>query len=421
MPQAPSSKPITSRKELSDALRQALDDTPILDLHTHLYSADFGDLLLWGVDELITYHYLIAEVCRAPNGPAPDEFYGMSRQQQADRIWQNLFLDSSPVSEACRGILTTLDALGLDVNDGLSAAREYFADVTVEQHIDKVLELSNVQAAVMTNDPFDPQERPVWLNGGCTDPRFIPALRIDGVLVFWEEHWRTLKAWGYDVTHGLTQTTFKGVRAFLAEEIKRMKPAYMAVSLPDTFEYPGDDLTAQMIENCVLPIARDTGTPFAMMIGVKRALNPALDLAGDGVGKADIRAVERLCADNLDVRFLVTMLSRENQHELCVAARKLPNLMPFGCWWFLNDPMTIDEMTRMRLELLGFSMIPQHSDARILDQLIYKWKHSKALIGMALMDKYTDLMATGWQLTEGAVRADVKRLLSGNFGEFVGL
>jgi hypothetical protein len=415
-------EPLQDRAQLSAALTRVLDSTPVLDLHTHVYSADFGDLLLWGVDELVTYHYLIAEVCRAPKGPTPEEFFALSKQQQADRIWHHLFLEGSPVSEACRGVLTTLSALGIDVNSGsLAAAREYFRDVTVDQHINKVLELSNVSAVVMTNDPLDPIERPVWLDKGCTDPRFIPALRIDGVLVFWQKNWQTLQSWGYDVTEGLTQTTFKGVRKFLADEIKRMKPAYMAVSLPDTFVYPSPDTAAQMIANCVIPVAKETGVPFAMMIGVKRQLNPALKLAGDGVGKADIRAVERICSQNPEARFLVTMLSRENQHELCIAARKLPNLMPFGCWWFLNDPSLIDEISRMRLELLGLSMIPQHSDARILDQLIYKWRHSRMVLHSVLLDKYSDLMTTGWRVKEADLQRDVERLLSANFKQFVGL
>jgi len=65
-------------------------------------------------------------------------------------------------------------------------------------------------------------------------------------------------------------------------------------------------------------------------------------------------------------------------------------------------------------------MIPQHSDARILDQLIYKWKHSKAIFCKVLFGKYLDLMATGWELTEEAVADDVERLLSRNFTDFVG-
>jgi hypothetical protein len=413
---------LQDRAQLEQALGDALDATPVLDMHTHLYSADFGGLLLWGVDELVTYHYLIAEVCRAPGGPTPAEFYALGKQAQADRIWRHLFQDATPLSEACRGILTTLQALGIDVNGpDLSGAREYFADVTMDQHIDRVFELSNVGAAVMTNDPFDPPERPVWLASGCTDSRFIPALRLDGVLVFWEMNAPVLQSWGYAVTPELTANTCREVRRFLEDEIRRMRPVYMAVSLPDTFAYPAQDATATLIRECVVPVARETGVPFAMMIGVKRQLNPALGLAGDGVGKADIRAVERICGENPDVRFLVTMLSRENQHELCVAARKLPNLMPFGCWWFLNDPSLIDEITRMRLELLGLSVIPQHSDARVLDQLVYKWRHSRAVLKQVLADKYLDVMATGWAVTEADVRRDVARLLEGGFRAFVGM
>ena len=94
-------------------------------------------------------------------------------------------------------------------------------------------------------------------------------------------------------------------------------------------------------------------------------------------------------------------------------------MMPFGCWWFLNDPSLVETMTRMRLELLGLSMIPQHSDARVLDQLLYKWPHSLAVIRKVLVDKYVDLVATGWTVTAQDVQHDVKRVLSANFEEFV--
>jgi len=73
----------------------------------------------------------------------------------------------------------------------------------------------------------------------------------------------------------------------------------------------------------------------------------------------------------------------------------------------------------MRLELLGLTVVPQHSDARVLEQVIYKWKHSRALIGDVLARKYADLAATGWLVTASAVRRDVERLFSRNFLEFV--
>jgi hypothetical protein len=58
------------------------------------------------------------------------------------------------------------------------------------------------------------------------------------------------------------------------------------------------------------------------MIGLRRQVNPRIRLAGDRAGKADLRAVENICRDYPDNRYLVSVLNRENQHELCVYARK---------------------------------------------------------------------------------------------------
>jgi hypothetical protein len=104
-----------------------------------------------------------------------------------------------------------------------------------------------------------------------------------------------------------------------------------------------------------------------------------------------------------------------------VAARKFNNLMPFGCWWFLNNPSIVDEITRERLELLGPSFIPQHSDARVLEQLIYKWPHSRRVIAGCLSDSYARLLDSGRAVTHGEIRRDVERMFSGNFQQWVGM
>ena len=117
---------------------------------------------------------------------------------------------------------------------------------------------------------------------------------------------------------------------------------------------------------------------------------------------------------------MVTMLSKENQHELAITARKFRNLMIFGCWWFLNNPSIIEEMTRMRMETLGLSFIPQHSDARVLDQLIYKWTHSRKIISKVLTDKYSDLLDNNWTVTEEEIKRDIEGLFSQNFWTFMG-
>jgi hypothetical protein len=118
-------------------------------------------------------------------------------------------------------------------------------------------------------------------------------------------------------------------------------------------------------------------------------------------------------------KFMVTMLSRVNQHELCVLARKFGSLHVFGCWWFCNDPSIVEEMTRQRLELLGTAFTCQHSDARVLDQLIYKWAHTRKVVAEVLVGKYTDLVHAGWRPTKDEIWRDARALFGGSFAEFL--
>jgi hypothetical protein len=160
--------------------------------------------------------------------------------------------------------------------------------------------------------------------------------------------------------------------------------------------------------------------PFAVMPGVRRGVNAQIRLAGDGVGLTDLTMLQNLCAGFPANKFMITALARENQHELCVLARKFRNLHIFGCWWFLNVPYLIDEMTRMRVELLGLSFTPQHSDARVLDQIVYKWQHSRQIIAQVLVEKYLALAQTGWQVSRAEIERDVKDLFGGAFERFCG-
>ena len=79
----------------------------------------------------------------------------------------------------------------------------------------------------------------------------------------------------------------------------------------------------------------------------------------------------------------------------------------------MNNPSIIREITAERLELLGSGFIPQHSDARILDQLLYKWTHSISVIAPVFIEKYEALRNAGWPLTETDIRSDVARMFGG--------
>lgn len=408
-----------SAAQINQWIDNAVQSTPVYDLHTHLFPASFGSYMLWGIDELLTYHYLIAETIRVSD-IGYDKFWAMPKTQQADFIWQELFVERAPISEACRGVLTVLNKLGLDVGaKNLKSYRDYFASQTPEQYVDTVFKVSNVHTVVMTNDALDPNERAIWNKGGEIDPRFKGVLRIDPVLVGWPKVGDALKAAGYNVSPDLGSAAMKELRRFLSDWIDRMKALYVAVSLTPDFRYPDSTACTKVIQDAILPVTRERNIPFATMIGVSRQVNPLLRLAGDSVAKSDINSLERLVAQNPHNKFLVTFLARENQHEVAVTARKMRNMMLFGCWWFLNNPSLIEEITRMRMELLGTSFVPQHSDARVLDQIIYKWDHSRQIIAKVMKDKFADIAANGWPVSEEEVKRTAKHFLSSNFEDFL--
>jgi hypothetical protein len=199
-----------------------------------------------------------------------------------------------------------------------------------------------------------------------------------------------------------------------------MNPVYMACSLPDTFQYPEDSLRGRLLDETVIPACREFNIPLSLMIGVRYQVNPAIRLAGDAVGKADLRALERICVKYPENRFLTSLLSRENQHELCVYARKFRNLMPFGCWWFLNNPSVVEEITRERIEMIGTSFIPQHSDARVLEQVIYKWRNTRRTMGPIFTNTYRLLTQDGRPVTRTDIKQDITRMFRTNFERFVG-
>ena len=387
--EVPSSARRLKPAEIADEVQDVLGSTEVIDIHTHLYSPVFGKIGLWGIDELLTYHYLEAEFFRSSD-TTPEQYWKLSKMERADAIWKALFVENSPISESTRGIVAVLSAFGLPTDaSGLQEARRFFAGQSIESHVRKVFQIAGVSDVVMTNDPLDPEERAVWMGGGGNHPQFHAVLRLDRILWGWPQHWQQLASEGYSVDEHVSGKSVAEVRRFLADWHKRMRPLYMAVSLADTFQFPDDTVTSKLLSESVLPSCREFGLPMSLMIGVRRQVNPRLRLAGDAVGKADMRAVE--------------------------------NLMPFGCWWFLNNPSIVEEITRERIELLGTSFIPQHSDARVLEQVIYKWQNTRRTLAPILTNAYRLLYADGAEITRQKIQRDVNRLFRTNFEKWARL
>jgi hypothetical protein len=79
----------------------------------------------------------------------------------------------------------------------------------------------------------------------------------------------------------------------------------------------------------------------------------------------------------------------------------------------------VREITQMRIEMLGTAFTAQHSDARVLDQLIYKWSHSRSVIAAVLVEEVSKLCSSGWSPNRADLRRDVERLLGGSYETFL--
>lgn len=65
--------------------------------------------------------------------------------------------------------------------------------------------------------------------------------------------------------------------------------------------------------------------------------------------------------------------------------------------------------------MLGTSFIPQHSDARILEQLIYKWRNTRRTLAPVLTRSYELLVEDGATVTRAQVERDVQQMFRRNF------
>lgn len=411
---------IRSAASLKKAVEQTCAKTTITDIHTHLFPPSHGGLLLWGIDEMLGYHYLVSELFMvAPRELTPQIFAAMPRARQADLVWEHLFLKRTPISEAARGVLLTLKLLGIDPGQrDLKKIRAQLAGMKIEKHLPEIFQLAGLDSAIMTNDPFNAEEVS-YLQRKLPVPACLKtALRIDPLLNDFAQAAEQMKAQGYRLPAG-NRGRYDVARRFLVDWANQLKPVYMAASMSNDFAYPADDARAELLDRVVLPVAKELGLPLALMIGVKRQVNPALKIAGDAGGVADVSCVQHLAAGHPDVKFLFTFISRVNQHELCILARLFGNVHVFGCWWYSNQGSIIAEIMRMRLEMLGTAFTAQHSDARVLDQLLYKWAEARRILSDVLSEKYLELFNTGWRPSVQEIQRDVRRLFGGSFQEFL--
>ena len=117
------------------AVQQELAAAQVVDVHTHLYMPSLGSLGFWGIDHLITYHYLEAELFRF-SPICPEQYWALTKRQRADLIWKTLFVENTPISESTRGVIAVLHA---DFSEDAAARGRHFLGHLVRLQLDQRL------------------------------------------------------------------------------------------------------------------------------------------------------------------------------------------------------------------------------------------------------------------------------------------
>ena len=164
-----------------------------------------------------------------------------------------------------------------------------------------------VTQVVCTNVPFDAREASRFVDAGCcvdpatglfrgwrpgdddaatADGRFRTALRVDALLAGdWATVAAALRARGLDATLG-------AARLFLTAWARRYGAEYLMASTPGDLRYaagdaalePGWPSATRLVDEVLVPVARDLDLPLALKLGCVRRLAPDLAPCGGGDG-----------------------------------------------------------------------------------------------------------------------------------------
>ncbi|MDC3041727.1 glycosyltransferase family 2 protein [Candidatus Pelagibacter sp.] len=380
-------------------IEKFVNSTPIFDIHTHLFPSKFKKYYNVGLIKLLNYHYLKAELFSLGNIKIKN-FNNLDDNKKANIIWDNLFLNRYPISTATQGVLRILKIYGVeDVNQKF----DKILKITNENQLSEedIFKITNINQVVMTNNPFNSEEKKILnLN---KDSKYLPSIRIDDLFIKPKSKNEHLNSW-YLSGQEKIKKAIKEIKII----IQTNKPSYFSLSTENFKEFENEFFFKNF-----LSLLKENKTPMMLLIGVKRGVNKLYNDAGDGIGTMNLDYLEKILIKFPRNKFLVSCLDYRDQFKLSVLARKFQNLKIVGFWWFNNNESIIENLLKQRFELLGDNFIVQHSDARIIDQLVYKWLDFKSIYIKVMVEKYQKLLSLGYKIKA----TDLERKINFHFEE----
>lgn len=378
------------------SILKIVNEVKIIDIHTHLFPWNHKKYFLSGLNELLNYHYLTAEFLSS-SGTDPKKFFKFSKSKRAELVWNYLFVNRTPISEASKGVIKIMNFFKIknyEKKKYLDVVKIYDS-IKYEKQI--ILKKLNITKVVMTNNPFDKNEWSLFKKNNWDKNIFNSSIRLD------------------DLFEKKLKYKSDELKKFINNKIKIAKPLYFAISVNG--KNINTVFNSIYMKKIIFPILKKKKIPLMVLIGVKRGVNLEYKDGGDGIGDENCDVLEEIVKKNQNINFLVTHLSDLSQYKLIVLSRKFSNLKLFGFWWYLNQKEKIKEILNQKINLLGFNFIAQHSDARVYEQLIYKWINFKEVLAEVLFEKYNSLNNDGYKISKQQIKKDLNKILNPNLNK----
>ncbi len=378
---------ITMDAALHGEVREIVDDTPAIDVHSHL-----GTNGMWqarDLTDILHYHWLGMELRTA--GCAQEVIHGreMDPRERVERTLPFMPAVRNTVNHwAFAGILRDLygfegDTLRADNWEQVS--EQVGAKATDEGWIGTVLEKAKIEQ-VCVHYGGQPRDPSPFFHYEYGEPLYGVGLRggIDAV----------------ERLTGMPISDADGLDSALTGQVQRLVQEHgvrcFHVWMPSSWRYrevshkrgtdligwlkQGQDLTEET-HNQLASFSADIMAREAGKHGLPVQLFHGSVAYGDGPQTAVwepewLRRLVGHIARNADTRFDLFLATRNAGHEATILARMYPNLIVSGAWWHGFTPTTLREFFRDRLEMLPMT----RWNAFYSDGYCIEWVYGKLLV-----------------------------------------
>lgn len=417
-------------------LEDALGETPILDIHTHLVGGRLGAR---GLHDVLLHHMVISDLYAAgcPDGGRLTQFpgwpddaeieqrleravpflphirntssywavrlilshlYGVHeplsegnwrrvhdqiRERADDRSWHHIVLDRARIRRT--GTEIARRGTGED-DDRLQYALEWaFFTRTQWGEFDTALyELERCWG----RSPGSPS--PIGTGARPKTERRIRSLDDVAAAL---EHYVSQIPWGRVLATATHLSTDIDYRLVPAQEMSQ------ALSRRDRAGGAERDVYASYVHELFLTELEKRGTEIVLQFSL--GAEPLPFETGSRLAQRTVAQLGEMMARHPGLRFQCFLASRHANQSLCTLARQLPNFSLAGCWWHNFFPDTIRQVLAERLDMLPANkQIAFFSDAYCVE-----WAYAKAvLVRKQLARVLAARVADGQYSTEDALQ-----------------